>query len=193
MPLRIDTGRLSDLARQRGQFQADASARAWETLGAFGQETMGAYQGEMDRQADEARAKSQDEYYDVMRRQNEAQLAEGERERAADEWLMQARREHNNDPIAIIEAAGQPGVSYEAANLAEAWTTQEAQKTQQGILDHSRMLQAQMDGLASITQRIDGWIGNDGGADQYHAARGVPSTENTPATGLFLEGESLGI
>jgi len=193
MPLRIDTGRLSDLARQRGQFQADASARAWQTLGAVGQETMGAWQGEKDRQLDEAREKSQDEYYDVMRRQNEAQLAEGERERAADEWLMQARREHNNDPIAIIEAAGQPGVSYEAVNKAEAWTTQEANKTRQGILDHSEMLQAQMDGLASITNRIDGWIGSDGGADQYHASRGVPSTENTPATGLFLEGESLGI
>ena len=81
MPLRIDTGRLSDLARQRGQFQADASARAWQTLGALGEGTMGAYQGEKDRQLEEARAKSQDEYYDVMRRQNEAQLKSDERER----------------------------------------------------------------------------------------------------------------
>jgi hypothetical protein len=81
MPLRIDTGRLSDLARQRGQFQADASARAWQTLGALGEGTMGAYQGEKDRQLEEARAKSQDEYYDVMRRQNEAQLQSDKRER----------------------------------------------------------------------------------------------------------------
>ena len=47
MPLRIDTGRLSDLASQRGQFQADASARNWQTLGSFVPTTMGAYQGEV--------------------------------------------------------------------------------------------------------------------------------------------------
>ena len=129
MPLRIDTGRLSDLARQRGQFRADASAREWQTLGALGEGTMGAYQGEIDRQADEARAKSQDEYYDVMRRQNEAQLKSDERERADEVEARNVMRRFVNkqgdvDFVALSQdvTSGDysPGVASHVQSLVEA-------------------------------------------------------------------------
>lgn len=164
MPLRIDTGRLSDLARQRGQFQADASARNWQTLGSFVPTTMGAYQGEADRQADEARAKSQDEYYDVMRRQNEAQLKSDERERADEVEARNVMRRFVNEKGDVDYAAlsqdvtsgdYSPGVASHVQSLVEAGLThgdQAAERSQKSAEKYRTELMKVAGDLDTVAQ-----------------------------------------
>ena len=157
MPLRIDTGRLSDLARQRGQFQADASARAWQTLGALGEGTMGAYQGEMDRQADEARAKSQDEYYDVMRRQNEAQLKSDERKRKDENRAYELASEHGDDYSALSQAVIDGDETAGTAALVEAGIAQNiknANDAAEASVEKSLRAESAMIGVSSELDTI---------------------------------------
>ena len=163
MPLRINTGTLSDLIQRQGAQKAAFEAQQWGGPFQAAMQTIGAYNTEIDREREEIRRQHQDEYYETMRQETQREIDRDERAQQVTDLVDDQSREFGHDPVSLSEW----GLNHEDADVTEFVRDRvlRAEADRQTTLQQeSDTLVGQEAAMGRVTQQLDDWIAAGDGA-----------------------------
>ena len=163
MPLRINTGTLSDLIQRQGAQKAAFEAEQWGGPFQAAMQTIGAYNTEIDREREELRRQHQDEYYETMRQETQREIDKDERAQQVADLADDQSREFGHDPVKLSEW----GLNHQDSDVTEFVRDRvlrgEADRLKK-LEQESEALVGQEAAMGRVTQQIDDWIAAGDGA-----------------------------